>query len=66
MCAHFSVQIRVDLHAEVSDSDGQLQTEKNNVRNARSSFLKFQINSGWGDYSTVHAVSVDGAAGDDR
>ena len=61
-----SSTVVVHLHAEVSDTDGQLQTEKNNVRNARSTFLKFQINSGWGDYSTVHTVSVDGSPGDDR
>jgi hypothetical protein len=37
-----------------------VQVETNNVNRATANYLKFKINGGWADYSTVHSVSVEG------
>eukprot|EP00949_MAST-11_sp_MAST-11-sp1_P004929 g4929.t1 len=47
---------------EIPDTDGRLQVESNQVQRITANFLKFKLTSGWGDFATVHKVSVEGKA----
>lgn len=45
----------------VDDTEGQLQTFREEPdRTFSATYLKFKITTGWGDYATVHKLSVTG------
>lgn len=45
------------FEVELADKNERLQTEVHQV-NCQAKFLKFTIGSGWGDFASVHRVSV--------
>ena len=44
---------------DIPDVGGRLQVESNQVQRISANFLRFKIISGWGDFATVHKVSVE-------
>lgn len=45
------------FEVELADKNQRLQTEVHQV-NCQAKFLKFTVGSGWGDFASVHRVSV--------
>ena len=45
------------FEVELADKNARLQTEVHQV-NCSAKFLKFTIGSGWGDFASVHRVSI--------
>lgn len=44
---------------ELSDTEGELQTEKTHVPMASATYLKFKILSGYDDFVSVQAIEVE-------
>uniref|UniRef100_K3WRE4 F5/8 type C domain-containing protein n=1 Tax=Globisporangium ultimum (strain ATCC 200006 / CBS 805.95 / DAOM BR144) TaxID=431595 RepID=K3WRE4_GLOUD len=47
--------------SKLSENDGNLQIESENVKLGDASFIKFKILSGWNDFVTLNRVSVEGS-----